>query len=289
MRASTSLALLSLILGSSLRAEDGWKSLWNEKDLSGWSTWMQRPEPSSEVPEIARGADGKYTSAIGSDRDPLKVFTVAEVDGAPAIRISGEAFGEMRTKDSFENYRLRVQFKWGQLKWPPRNGATTQRDSGILYHVHSAPGAEGRTWARSIELQIQERDVGDLYAVGSEISVLSTTRKAGEKTLFDYDPRGEWRVFSQVPGQEGRCVKNPDTEKPVGDWNTVEVVCLGEDCLHVVNGRVVMRLRGPRRIDGAKPEPVTKGPIILQSEGAEILFRNIEIKPITAIPPEFAE
>jgi hypothetical protein len=289
MPVRSSLAILSLILCPLLSAEDEWKSLWNGKDLSGWSTWLQAPETTSEVPGMTRGADGKYASPLGADRDPLKVFSVVDVDGKPAIRISGEVFGELRSKDSFQNYRLRMQFKWGQLKWPPRDEAATPRDSGILYHVHAAPGAEGRVWARSIELQIQERDVGDLYAVGSEISVRSTPRKVGSRTIFDYDPKGEWKVFSQVPGKEGRCVKQPDNEKPTDEWNTVEVICFGEDSLHLVNGKLVMRLHGPRRIDGAKPEPVTSGPIILQSEGAEIFYRAIETRPISALPTEFAD
>lgn len=283
-----SMIIFSLMVCTALRAEEDWKPLWNGRDLSGWSTWMQRPDRASEVPGMQRGADGKYTEVIGPARDPLAVFTVTEVDGRPAIRISGEVFGELRTHDSFRNYRLRLQFKWGRLKWPPRNDPETPRDSGLLYHVHAAPGAEGRTWARSIELQIQEHDVGDLYAVGTEISVRSTPRQVEDRTFFDYDPRGEWHVFSQVPGKEGRCVKQPDHEKPTGDWNTVEIVCLGEDSLHIVNGKVVMRLHAPRRIDGPEPVPVTSGPIILQSEGAEIFYRDIECKPITVLPPEFA-
>jgi hypothetical protein len=289
MRYPTSLFVLSLILSVSLRAADGWKSLWNGRDLSGWSTWMQRSEPTSDVPGFTRGADGKYTEAIGAGRDPLNVFTVVEADGRTAIRISGEVFGELRSGQSFSDYRLRLQFKWGEKKWPPRHKPETRRDSGLLYHVHAAPGAEGRTWARSIELQIQEHDVGDLYAIGSEISVRSKRRMENERTLFDYDPSGEWNIFSQVPGKEGRCVKQSDNEKPTGEWNTVEVICLGEDSIHVVNGKVMMRLHAPRRIDGPTPAPVTSGPIILQSEGAEIFYRDIEVTPITAVPPEFAE
>ena len=67
----------------------------------------------------------------------------------------------------------------------------------------------------------------------------------------------------------------------------MELVCFGEDCIHIVNGKVVMRLHTPRRIDGPNPLPVTSGPIILQSEGAEIFYRQIEYKPITSLPPEF--
>ncbi|MES2440215.1 MAG: family 16 glycoside hydrolase [Verrucomicrobiota bacterium] len=286
MRHSRTLAVVSLISLAHVHAEDAWKSLWNGRDLSEWSTWLDRPDPASEVPCLPKGPDGRYQEAVGSGRDPLRVFTVVEVDGQKAIRISGEVFGELRSHESLQNYRLRLQFKWGNLKWAPRNRPETPRDSGLLYHVHSAPGAEGRTWARSIELQIQERDVGDLYAIGAEISVKSTARKDGERKIFDYDPQGEFHVFSQVPGQDGRCVKQPDNEKPNGEWNSVEIVCYGDDILHLVNGKVVMRLHGPRQIDQPDRPPVTAGPIILQSEGAEIFYRNVEYRPITALPPE---
>jgi hypothetical protein len=43
------------------------------------------------------------------------------------------------------------------------------------------------------------------------------------------------------------------------------------------------------RIDGDLPMPVNSGPIILQSEGAEVFYRDIQIRPITAIPAEFAD
>jgi hypothetical protein len=269
-------------------AQSGWTPLWNGRNLEGWTTWMRQPEPTSDVPGLARAADGRYTEAIGSDRDPLKVFTVApDVDGAPAIRISGEAFGELRTVRSFENYHLKLQFKWGEKKWPPRAAPEQQRDSGLLYHVHAPPGQDGRTWARSIELQIQERDVGDLYAVGSAIAVRAKERQGTKPTLFDYDPSGEWMFFTQSHRQDGRCIKQPDNEKPTGEWNTIELIAFRDDSIHIVNGKVVMRLHGPTRIDADVPTPVTSGPIILQSEGAEVFYRDIQVRSITAIPGEF--
>src|SRR5690349_19150306 len=93
------LAATVLLTATVLRADDkatGWKPLWNGKDFTGWTTWMQRPQPTSNVPGLARGSDGKYTEPIGSGRDPLNVFTIAsDVDGRPAIHISGEVFGEL--------------------------------------------------------------------------------------------------------------------------------------------------------------------------------------------------
>jgi hypothetical protein len=282
--------LAAVLLGvMTIHAESGWTPLWNGRNLDGWTTWMRQPEPRSEVPGLKRDAEGKYTEPIGSGRDPLKIFTVVkDVDGRPAVRISGEVFGELRTTRTFKNYQLRLRFKWGEKKWPPRDRPETPRDSGLLYHVHAAPGAGGRTWARSIELQIQEHDVGDLYAIGSAIAVRSKPRPATQPALYDYDPAGEWTFFSQSQGASGRCVKQPDNEKPTGEWNTVELIAFGEDSIHIVNGKVVMRLHGPLRIDGDVPAPVTSGPIILQSEGAEVFYRDIEVRPITAILAEFA-
>jgi len=288
MRITTSFIIV--LLGClAVSADRGWTPLWNGKNLDGWTTWMREPSPTSEVPGLKREADGKYTEPIGAGRDPLKVFSVAtDVDGGPAIRISGEAFGELRTKASFKDYHLKLQFKWGEKKWPPRDEADTPRDSGLLYHVHAEPGEEGRTWARSIELQIQEHDVGDLYAVGSAIAVRAKRRADTQPPLYDYDPAGEWTFFSQSQGSPGRCIKQPDNERPSGEWNTVELICFRSESIHIVNGKVVMRLHSPTRINGTTPSLVTSGPIILQSEGAEVFYRDIQIHPITRIPPEFA-
>jgi hypothetical protein len=49
-----------------------------------------------------------------------------------------------------------------------------------------------------------------------------------------------------------------------------------------------MRLHRTLRIDTPTPQPVTAGPLILQSEGAEIFYRGIELRPITAVPAEWA-
>src|SRR4029450_11308878 len=117
---------------------------------------------------------------------------------------------------------------------------------------------------RSVELQIQEHDVGDLYAVGSAIAVRATARPGTKPTQYDYNPAGEWRYFSQSQGSSGRCIKQPDNEKPTGEWNTVELIAFGDDAIHIVNGKVVMRLHGPVKINTDLPTPVTSGPIILQ-------------------------
>ena len=64
---------------------------------------------------------------------------------------------------------------------------------------------------------------------------------------------------------------------------------IGGDSIHVVNGKVVMRLHHAERLDGPVPRPLVAGQISLQTEGAEVYYRNIEIQPITAVPVEWVE
>ncbi|HEX4568238.1 MAG TPA: DUF1080 domain-containing protein [Vicinamibacterales bacterium] len=286
MRAVLIAAVVGIVIAPT-PSQNAWISLWNGRNLDGWTTWIATPDRTVTVADVKRDETGKYLEPIGPERDPLGIFSVAQIDGRPAIRISGQVFGELRTKTSLHNYHLRLQFKWGDKKWPPRAGADTPRDSGLLYHVHSAPGDGGRVWARSIELQIQEHDVGDLYAIGSVIAVRAKARRGTSPLLYDYDPNGEWTFFSQAQGASGRCIKQPDNEKPTGEWNTVELIAFGEDSIHIVNGKIVMRLHGPLDISGAVPVPVTSGPIILQSEGAEVFYRDVEWRSINAIPAEY--
>lgn len=273
-------------LGSLSAAETNWQPLFNGRDLSGWSTWLGKPHASADIPGEPKDEKGNYTQLLGVDRDPLGVFKVVTVDGQPALSISGQVFGGMQTKEEFSNYHLRLQFKWGEKKWAPRDQAV--RDSGLLYHVHSAFNFNNRTWPRSPELQIQEHDVGDLYSIGSVITV-NARRLDPAKRLFQYDPQGTPTEFLEQPPIGNRCIKYPDAEKPTGEWNTVELICVGDESIHIVNGTVVMRLKKARRIDGAQPEPLTRGKVLLQSEGAEIYYRGVELRPITAVPAEYTE
>jgi hypothetical protein len=67
----------------------------------------------------------------------------------------------------------------------------------------------------------------------------------------------------------GRVVKFADYEKPTGQWNTVVVVAKGNRIEHWVNGKVNMV---------GKNASLTRGRINLQSEGAEIWYRNPTIE-----------
>jgi len=156
-------ASLALLIAAAATADEkagAWTRLFNGRDLSGWETWLGIPEKSTAGIDLPRDADGRYTAPLGLNVDPKQVFTVVEVDGKPAIRISGEIFGALTGQQEYDDFHLRLEFKWGEKKWPPRENVV--RDSGILYYAVGAHGASpNKAWMRSLECQVQEHDVGD--------------------------------------------------------------------------------------------------------------------------------
>jgi hypothetical protein len=264
--------LLVAAIALSPAAEPGapWTALFNGRDLSGWDTWLGIPYGSAD------------RVAIGLNADPHGVFSVVQVDGGPAIRISGETFGALTSRDEYGDFHLRLAFKWGEKRWPPRQDA--RRDSGILYYAVGPPGAtNNKAWMRSLECQVQEHDVGDFWGVeGAVVDV--TGEKTGEgKDLAVLFKKGAPPVA--VDGTPRRAIKAFDNEKPTGEWNTVEVACLRGTCVHAVNGKVNLVLTHPRQPgpDGAMV-PLTRGRLQIQSEGAEVFYRDITIRAITAFP-----
>lgn len=241
-------------------SKDSWQSLFNGETLEGWDTYI--------------GAND-----LGLNNDPNKVFTVAEIDGEPALRISGQQFAGISTTQEFENFHLQLQFKWGELKWPPRENA--KRDSGLLYFAGGKHGVDANAWMRSQEFQVQEGDTGDYWGVAGgafEIPV----RKDGENYVFD--PSGELMPFSTISEFGRHAVKNPDGEKPTGEWNTIDLYCFGSTAVHMINGKVVMVLYNSSVVQGDELVPLSKGKIQIQSEGAEVFYRNIKVENISALP-----
>jgi hypothetical protein len=224
-------------------------------------------------------------------QDPLRVFSVVDqVDGAPAIRVSGERWGGLITRQSYRDFRLTVEFRWGLLVWGERRHAA--RDSGVLVHAQGAYGNTGRDgngpWMRSIEAQVIEGGVGDIILVagfepdGRRVTP-SMTARAGKDRDGEpvFDPNGAERVFET--GRLNWYGRDPDwtdrlgfrgredVESPYGGWTRLEVVANGDRLTNIVNGKVV---------NEAYRSSLTEGRIIIQSEGAEIYFRRIDLEPL---------
>jgi hypothetical protein len=244
--------------------------LFNGKDLTNFYTWL--PDTRFE--------------------DPDRVFTVVDqVDGAPAIRVSGQRWGAFVTREEFSNYRLVAEFRWGLLTWGERRNHT--KDSGILLHCQGPDGCTGKDfkgyWMRSVEFQIIQGGVGDFILVagydreGKELVPQLTATAAKDRDGEDiYDEAAAPRLFRGGRiNWFGRDVDWSDTldfrgrkdvESEDGRWTRVEAICNGDKITNLVNGVVV---------NVGTQSSLTRGKILFQSEGAEIFFRKIELTPLS--------
>jgi hypothetical protein len=225
------------------------------------------------------------------ESDPNRVFSVVDqIDGAPAIRVSGQHWGGFLTKDRYRDYRLLVEYRWGPVTWGQRRDRT--RDSGILLHAQGRPGNSQKDfngpWMRSVEFQIIEGGVGDFILVGGytdQGELLRPTMKAKTRKDRDgenvFDPNGQVNEFtSRRINWWGRSedwadrlgFRGPqDVESPGQEWTKLEAIVNGGRFTYFVNGKLV---------NEGFDCSLTEGRLLFQSEGAEIYFRRIDLEPL---------
>lgn len=241
--------------------------LFNGKDLSNFYTW----------------------ETVHRREDPDRVFTVVDqIDGAPAIRCSGQHVGGIATKERYANYHLVAEYRWGLVTWNPRTKKF--RAGAISIHAQGEDGNYRKDfsgpWMRAVEFFLGEGSVGDIVLLGGYergqtdpiIPSLTATLRPGTQI---WDPKGvatevkkgrihwwgrdpEWK---DVQGFRGRN----DLEKPTGEWNRVEAICSGGDVTLIVNGV---------KVNEGKNGSFREGRLMFPSESAEIFFRRIELHPL---------
>jgi len=260
------ITLLALLLSTTLAVESTFaqetkqkpaKHLFNGKNLKGWYTFIKDR---------------------GRNDDPKNVFTVQ--DGM--IRVSGEEWGCITTKKEYENYKLVLEYKWGDETHGKR--ADRARDNGLLFHSKGEDGGYSGIWMHSIECNIIEGGTGDFIVVGDgtdnfEITSPVAAEKQGASYIFKEggEPatinKGRINWFARDP--DWKDVKGfrgaHDVEKPVGEWNRLECVLEGDNISIYLNGVLVNQAMN------VKP---SKGRIQLQSEGAEMFVRKLDIIPL---------
>jgi hypothetical protein len=180
------------------------------------------------------------------------------------IICTGHPIGVMRSEKQYENYILHIE--WMHME-PGGN-------SGVFIHS-SGTVAEGKPFPKGMEVQMLElewpklnpdkdgKPRTDAYVHGELFGV------NGLKLVPD-NPRGE-RSMSW----ENRC-------KGKGEWNVYDVVS--------VDGVVKLSVNG-KFVNGVSKASQRKGYLSLESEGAEIHFRNIrilELPPGMATPEQSA-
>lgn len=279
------LAVLALTFGvhTSAAHQNEWTNLL-DKDLSQWDVYLSYP--GDQIMSVIEGKAPATLQPIGLNKDDKRVFSVIEQDGELLLKITGEIYGAAATKQSFSNYHFKAKFKWGEKKWEPR--LTELKDSGILYHSVGEFGVDyWKSWMESQELQIIEEGIGDYWTIaGAQIDI--PARKAAGQKLYQYDKNAPALYFAANNDKAvaNHCRRGEDREIP-NAWNQVELICYGDRCIHIANGGVVMALKNSRHVRDGKVVPLTQGKLQIQSEAAEVYFKDILIKPIGAPPAEY--
>ncbi|WP_394750946.1 3-keto-disaccharide hydrolase [Spongiimicrobium salis] len=276
---------LSLVFSSCQhQQEEDWTSLLDE-DLSHWDTYLSYKHQLGYNGDIPKDDEGNPISPIGINKDPFKVFSIIEEDHETVLKVSGEVYGCVSTKEEYANYHLRIQFKWGDKKWDPRKNLL--KDSGILYHSIGPFGVEHwRSWMLSQEFQIMEGHLGDYWnQANSAIDIRAYIPEYIMNPVADVSQ--DFIGIGEGEAIPSYCMRSGNYENPHGEWNTLELICFEDKSIHIVNGKTAMVLRNSRYVEDGKKVPMTKGKIQLQSEAAELYYKNIEIRSLEAIPTEY--
>ncbi len=175
-------------------------------------------------------SDWKFSSKDGEDA-ASRSWSLA--DGV--LSTTGKPIGYISTKDSYGNYTLTLEWRWLP--------GTENGNSGLL--LHAGEKSEGKDWPPCFESQLFQNNAGDIWMIAEKCE--ATGKNEGGRWFRTADPK----------------------EKPVGEWNTMTVVCKADTLTIHVNGTLV---------NEGKNLSTTSGNIGLQAEGTPIEFRKIVLK-----------
>lgn len=191
-------------------------------------------EESKQAQQLFNGTDLSNWTWV-TDKGDTKLDDVWSIKDE-MLHCTGNPRGYIRTnKGDYRDYSLIVEWRW-----PGKGG-----NNGVLVHS-STPGALG-VWPKSIEVQLAHGNAGDFWVIGTDLDVPNEeSRKKGRRHLNLTD----------------------DSEKPLGEWNRMEITCKRDEIVVKVNGELV---------NHAENCNVAQGAISLQSEGTPIEFRKVEL------------
>jgi hypothetical protein len=244
--------------------------LFNGIDLTGFDTYLGIPY------------SGASSTPYGLNNDPEGVFTVQEAE----LHISGKVFGGLISTREYENYHLIAEYKWGEKKWPPRNDVA--RLGGIVLHATGEPGAVHGWSMAGITCVIGETAAGGLF-LSDGMPKPITLHAEAEKLVFKKGPPAivyrpgrptltvhsgylyglGWHPPAAAKVPAGKVPK--DIAHPVGEWNRLECICEGDRITVILNGTTV---------NVATKVSQAKGKLFFESQGAEIFFRTINVRPL---------
>lgn len=255
-----------------------------------------RVVPSEPINLLPKDLKDVWYSWLTDDKyeDPRGVFKL-QPDGE--LRISGDGYGGLITHKEYADYYLVMEYRWGRKTW--RDRVDRSRDGGLLLHCQGPDGNFGGSkdapgpWMTSVEFQIIEGGVGDILVLrgkdedGNEMKALATCEverdRDGEPCWKEGAPAEEFKNgrinwFGRDPDWADKLdIRGPlDPDSPGEGWTKLECYAKGDTLTYLVNGVIVNRAT---RIFPAQ------GKILLQTEGAEMFVRQLELRPLPDVIP----
>lgn len=213
--------------------------------LSIWIAPLDAGDKKAKTISLFNGKDLSGWTHYLWDRKAKKQDTTTKLEDVWSVEegiliCRGKPAGYLRTNKQYENYKLSLEWRWPE--------GTPGGNNGVLVHT-TTPNALG-LWPKSIEVQLAKGNAGDFWVIGTTLKVPNLeTRRKNRRHLNLTD----------------------DSEKPIGQWNKFDILCQGDEIKVWVNGDLV---------NHATDCSVAKGAISLQSEGALIHYRNIQLTPL---------
>jgi hypothetical protein len=235
------------------KTDEGWVSLFNGKNLDGWTVKFAGHQPGDNYLDTFRVENGAIQVSYGK----YKKF-----DGK---------FGHLFYKDKFSHYDLRLEYRFigAQAKGGP---GWALRNSGVMFHSQSPRSMrKDQEFPVSIEFQFLggpasgERPTGSMCSPGTNI-VLNN------------------KLITQ------HCVNSKSKTYRGDQWVTAELQVRGAGKVkHIINGETVMEYEqpqlDPKDKDGAALIKMANGKLLLeegyialQAESHPCEFRKIEVR-----------
>lgn len=167
----------------------------------------------------------------------------------------GTPEGHLITDAVYSNYRLDVEYRF-----PGKPG-----NAGVLVHA-STPRALYGMFPKSIEVQMEHGNAGDFWCIVEDITVPDMVARRGPKNLWGIREGANRRIVNLTD----------DSERPLGEWNSMRIEAVGSSLKIWVNGVLV---------NSGTNATASRGQIALQAEGSEVEFRRLDLTPITRLSP----
>lgn len=189
----------------------------------------------SKRTDLFNGKDFEGWTKVIDSKDTSGIDPFSVKDGV--ISITGIPFGYIRTDKVYSDYKAHLEFRWV-------GGKGT--NSGFFQRVQD----EDDTWPRGVECQMCHGSVGQFIGLNGAA------------------------VEGVYPNEEGFSFKDAclgeEAERPVGEWNELDVICQGHQVRYFVNG--VLR--------NTCEAELTSGHIGIQSEGGPLEVRNVYVEEL---------